>query len=419
MKFHLKSTAAVLGLALVLHHTHGQDSQDEAGADDVPPQPVDGDLDGPEDDVDEEKLWGSGHFQGDISTTSDEVRVMFGEEDAAAAAAAGELDDDGHDELSTAAATLAPTASVDGDVDGDGDAGGDGDGGRRLRGAISEEEQDEELRQLGATTSELHKRWPGATIYWVWTWTIYNDVTARAAITKAHHYLNTHTKINLVYGKGSGSYVEIDKHGSGCWSKIGRKGGKQAMSIDNGCRSKGIVIHEFLHALGLYHEQSRQDAHHWVDVHYENVLAGKAHNFKSSKDTAYWGFHFYDHKSIMHYGEKAFSKNGLKTIDCKGKACGQRSYMTDTDIKQLNYLYGQAYYWNDGVACTPGGTCKYCKNPATWWWKSWSDFKYRCGSIAKPKCTSAGKWCNTVTKSCNRCCNGYNNHFLPGWGKCK
>ena len=44
-------------------------------------------------------------------------------------------------------------------------------------------------------------------------------------------------------------YVEIFR-GSGCWSKIGRRGGMQQLSLDYGCPNVGLVVHEFGHALG-------------------------------------------------------------------------------------------------------------------------------------------------------------------------
>ena len=47
-------------------------------------------------------------------------------------------------------------------------------------------------------------------------------------------------------------YVSIFK-GSGCWSYIGRQGGRQMLSLRTGCaNSVGVVIHEFMHALGKY-----------------------------------------------------------------------------------------------------------------------------------------------------------------------
>ena len=47
---------------------------------------------------------------------------------------------------------------------------------------------------------------------------------------------------------------------SGCWSFVGRQGGRQVLNLQrSGCVRPGTVEHEMLHALGTYHEQSRPD----------------------------------------------------------------------------------------------------------------------------------------------------------------
>ena len=45
------------------------------------------------------------------------------------------------------------------------------------------------------------------------------------------------------------NYVNIMK-GGGCYSPIGRVGGKQDLSLGRNCVYPGIVIHEFMHAVG-------------------------------------------------------------------------------------------------------------------------------------------------------------------------
>ena len=49
----------------------------------------------------------------------------------------------------------------------------------------------------------------------------------------------------------------------------------------------------------------------------------------------------YDYKSLMHYSEKAFSKNGKKTIEAKDgtSPLGNEVGMTDQDVKEVNALY--------------------------------------------------------------------------------
>ena len=56
----------------------------------------------------------------------------------------------------------------------------------------------------------------------------------------------------------SGNYVDVVNYGPGCWSYVGMLGwGRQELHLEDGCFLNGIIEHEFLHALGVQHEQCR------------------------------------------------------------------------------------------------------------------------------------------------------------------
>ena len=55
---------------------------------------------------------------------------------------------------------------------------------------------------------------------------------------------------------------------------VGRIQGKQQLSLGNGCVYTGTIIHEFLHAIGFYHEQSRPDRDQYVRIIKENIQGG-------------------------------------------------------------------------------------------------------------------------------------------------
>ena len=66
-------------------------------------------------------------------------------------------------------------------------------------------------------------------------------------------------------------------HSVSCYSPVGRQyasPGAQELSIGIGCNSKGIIMHEMLHALGFWHEQSRSDRDDYLEVLWENIMKG-------------------------------------------------------------------------------------------------------------------------------------------------
>ncbi|XP_057300585.1 protein SpAN-like [Hydractinia symbiolongicarpus] len=139
-------------------------------------------------------------------------------------------------------------------------------------------------------------------------------------------------------------HVYINK-GTGCWSYIGRTHlGKQELSLGFGCVQADLAIHELLHALGFFHEQSRQDRDQYVTIKHENIRPGYEDEFKISEYSSKDGLGVkYDPESIMHYGRFTFSKNrwSLPTIEWKSnpnrKLGGKK--MTASDILQLNLYY--------------------------------------------------------------------------------
>lgn len=61
-----------------------------------------------------------------------------------------------------------------------------------------------------------------------------------------------------------------------CSSYVGHRGGSQSMSLANSCVNRhGTIIHEFLHALGFYHEQSRSDRDRHVTIKWNNIRKGR------------------------------------------------------------------------------------------------------------------------------------------------
>ena len=56
-----------------------------------------------------------------------------------------------------------------------------------------------------------------------------------------------------------------------CYSDIGRRGGIQIASLGHGCATRGNVLHELLHTVGLWHTIARMDRNRHVTVLWDNL----------------------------------------------------------------------------------------------------------------------------------------------------
>eukprot|EP00559_Dactyliosolen_fragilissimus_P003003 CAMPEP_0184863314 /NCGR_PEP_ID=MMETSP0580-20130426/10503_1 /TAXON_ID=1118495 /ORGANISM="Dactyliosolen fragilissimus" /LENGTH=310 /DNA_ID=CAMNT_0027361579 /DNA_START=8 /DNA_END=936 /DNA_ORIENTATION=- len=135
-------------------------------------------------------------------------------------------------------------------------------------------------------------------------------------------------------------HIEVQNSSSGCWSYVGKIGGKQSLNLSSGCVYKGVTQHEFLHALGFSHEQSRTDRDTYVTINWDNIPTSVSGNFEKRTNSNSLGSP-YDFGSVMHYSAYAFAiDRNVKTIITKnGESIGQRSGASDTDIEQIRLMY--------------------------------------------------------------------------------
>ncbi|KAB0791561.1 hypothetical protein PPYR_03361 [Photinus pyralis] len=139
-------------------------------------------------------------------------------------------------------------------------------------------------------------------------------------------------------------WVTITSTSSGCWSSVGRSGGRQIVNLQSpGCLTKiGTTIHELLHACGFYHEQNRYDRDLYVAINWENIQETKKTNFRKIENDTITIFEIdYDYGSVMHYSAKAFSANGQPTITTlkENVTIGQRDGFSESDLVKLRKMY--------------------------------------------------------------------------------
>lgn len=140
-------------------------------------------------------------------------------------------------------------------------------------------------------------------------------------------------------------YIEFTNERTGCWSSVGKIGGRQEVNIQEGaCTNRfGTIVHEIMHAVGFMHEQNRPDRDDWVAIKYDNIRPGVESNFHKLSKHHVTTFQVpYDYNSVMHYNAFSFSKNGEPTIvplQDSGVVIGQRKQMSELDIQKINKMY--------------------------------------------------------------------------------
>ncbi len=217
-------------------------------------------------------------------------------------------------------------------------------------GRVEEVEAGTELRRqvarsnrfLGDVITGDWYRWPGGVV----PYEIDPAVPAQERITDAIAHWHQKTAIRFVPRNDSHPdfvrFVEDD----GCVSNVGRQGGQQNIGLQQNCGT-GAAIHELFHAVGAWHEQSREDRDLFVVIKWENIEEQHKHNFDQHvTDNDDVGP--YDYDSIMHYSRKAFSANGEDTIvPVRPEAhIGQREGLSYWDVEAVRWLYPDLAKWS-------------------------------------------------------------------------
>ncbi|VDM25988.1 unnamed protein product [Toxocara canis] len=103
---------------------------------------------------------------------------------------------------------------------------------------------------------QTYRRWPDGVI--PYTLSSRYGPYSRSVIAKAMQIYHEKTCIKFIPRDPSlhRDYIYIHPD-DGCYSLVGRTGGRQPLSLDSECIQTGTIVHELMHTIGFFHEQSR------------------------------------------------------------------------------------------------------------------------------------------------------------------
>lgn len=171
------------------------------------------------------------------------------------------------------------------------------------------------VRTDGAGTDVYEQLWPNGIIYYS-----VDPSVSSAFVEDAIKTVEEYTPVKFVRPrKGQTNNFVTFKRGIGLSSSVGMVGGEQFITVTL-FSSKGQLMHEILHTLGMFHEHTRQDRDNMINIKYENIKDGSKFMFDTYAAQGLKGFEGrfgFDITSIMMLDSYAFSKNGQPTMVLK------------------------------------------------------------------------------------------------------
>jgi len=252
-------------------------------------------------------------------------------------------------------------------------------------------------------------------------WAVDAGVPNQQRIADATAHIEANTGIRFTQRTAANqaswpNWVQIRSNGAATFSSsaIGMRGGRQDLLLAD-AHPWPILVHELLHALGVYHEQSRSDRDSFVDIKWDNIQDGPPPagetdargNFQTKPGSV--DYFEYDYGSIMHYPGTSFAKDSTKpTIVPKraGVRIGQRNGMSFGDRQTVAKIY-ERFFEKGYSGVWRAGTGRYALWAGATWdsfrakWEQWSNDGLRLVDV-HVRATSAGPRFSGV--------------FLPGTG---
>jgi hypothetical protein len=165
-------------------------------------------------------------------------------------------------------------------------------------------------------------------------------------VEKVIEYFRQNTSIRFVPYQGQKDAIVFEPGNEHCYSYVGRVGGVQSIKLSPECQGREI-LHEVLHALGFFHEQSRPDRDQYIDILWENIDEIYHSQFAKMPEGFFESIRStpFDYHSVMLYDPTSFARApGLITLHSKGQepVAPVQQGLSEIDILRLHRLYGSS-----------------------------------------------------------------------------
>lgn len=206
---------------------------------------------------------------------------------------------------------------------------------------ISKYDLEEHNKHSKLKAAGVHSRkWPNNIVYY----TINSSVPDQQRIHDAIDLIESSTNVMFkLKNQYTLNYIEIVYDSASTYSSsIGMNRGRQEIGIADWA-TYGNVAHEFLHALGAFHEQSRVDRDDHIIVNFQHIESDETtqYQYKKYTEQGYNGYDYgaFDFNSIMLYSS-SFYNGGWSMTDLDGNPFfAQRNNLSTTDRQHLNSYY--------------------------------------------------------------------------------
>lgn len=203
----------------------------------------------------------------------------------------------------------------------------------------------QELMQLERDGASLHLAKPQFWKDGIVPYTLHNSLRPeqKNAITSVMQLLSATSNLKFIEATGETDHLLFRSGGQHCYSFVGRVGGAQDVVLGPDCKEPQI-LHEVMHSLGFYHEQSRIDRDEFIMIMWENIEEQFHEQFKKIPPLHYSIDSIdFDLASIMMYPPQAFSRSPSEPsiLTINGEFYRPKQTLSAGDILKIESIYGK------------------------------------------------------------------------------